>query len=313
MPAQGGPERVAGATDAGQTVDVDGRRLVLRNLDKVLYPSTGTTKAEVIAYYSQVAEAMLPHLRDRPLTRKRWPDGVAGPSFFEKNLPQGTPDWVPRVTLPAPGSTKDREKITYPLVADLAGLVWVANLAALELHVPQWTVGPRDAVHGPNRLVIDLDPGAPAGLPECVEVALAVRERLAADGLDCVPVTSGGKGMQLYAAVSGEQDADTLREYAHALAQELERQLPRLVVSRMTRSLRPGRVLLDWSQNHGAKTTVAPYSLRGWELPHVAAPRSWAELADRPRQLDHAEVVQRLARDGDLLAPLLVPGPRVPA
>lgn len=303
----------AGQPDAGQPVDVDGRRLVLRNLDKVLYPQTGTTKGEVIAYYTRVAAALLPHLRDRPLTRKRWPDGVEGPSFFEKNLPPGTPEWVPRVTLPVPGSTKDRETITFPVVADLAGLVWVANLAALELHVPQWTVGPRGGVHGPNRLVIDLDPGAPAGLPECVEVALAARDRLAEDGLDCFPVTSGGKGMQLYAAVSGTQDADTLREYARALAVELERRMPRLVVSRMTKTLRPGRVLLDWSQNHSAKTTIAPYSLRGRELPQVAAPQTWDELATRPRQLDHETVADRLSADGDLLEPLLIAGPRVPA
>lgn len=326
-----------GARDDAQPVDVEGRRLVLRNLDKVLYPETGTTKGEVIAYYSQVATALLPHLRDRPLTRKRWPDGVDGPSFFEKNLPRGTPDWLLRVTLPVPGSTKERETITYPLVSDLAGLVWVVHLAALELHVPQWTVDPgvavdgqtgrraairrraahesaahESAAHGPDRLVIDLDPGAPAGLPECVEVALAVRERLADDGLDCLPVTSGGKGLQLYAPVSGTQDADTLRAYARILAQDLERRLPRLVVSRMTRTLRPGRVLLDWSQNHPAKTTIAPYSLRGRPLPHVAAPQTWDELAARPRQLDHAEVAARLARGGDLLTPLLAPGPRVP-
>jgi bifunctional non-homologous end joining protein LigD len=301
-----------GPPDAGRPVEVDGRRLLLRNLDKVLYPETGTTKAEVIGYYTEVAPAMLRHLRGRPLTRKRWPDGVEGPSFFEKNLPQGTPDWVSRVTLPAPGSTKDRERITYPLVDSLAALVWVANLAALELHVPQWTVGPRGAVRGPDRLVVDLDPGAPAGLPECIEVALAVRDRLAADGLDCLPVTSGGKGLQLYAPVSGRQDADTLREYARRLAQDLERELPRLVVSRMTKTLRPGRVLLDWSQNHPAKTTVAPYSLRGRTLPQVAAPRSWQELTARPQQLDHATVAEWLGRDGDLLAPLLDPGPPVP-
>lgn len=298
---------------AGQAVDVEGRRLVLRNLGKVLYPATGTTKGEVIAYYTAVADALLPHLRDRPVTRKRWPDGVEGPSFFEKNLPPGTPDWMPRVTLPTPGSTTDREQITYPLVTDLAGLVWVTSLAALELHVPQWTVGPRDGVRHPDRLVIDLDPGAPAGLSACVEVALAVRRRLAADGLDCFPVTSGGTGMQLYSPVSGRQDADTLREYAFQLARRLERELPRLVVSRMTRTLRSGRVLLDWSQNHAAKTTVAPYSLRGRELPRTAAPQTWEELVARPRQLDHTAVAARLARDGDLLAALFRRGPRVPS
>ncbi len=303
---------------AGQVVDVEGRRLVLRNLEKVLYPSTGTTKAEVLAYYSGVAATMLGYLRDRPVTRKRWPDGVGGEPFFEKNLPAGAPAWVRRVTLPVPGSTRDRETITYPLLDDLAGVVWAANLAALELHVPQWTVDTQGARRNPDRLVIDLDPGLPAGLAECVEVASAVRELLAADGLSCFPVSSGGAGMQLYAAVSGEQDADTLRGYARALAERLERTHPRLVVSRMTRALRPGRVLLDWSQNHAAKTTIAPYSLRGRERPTVAAPRSWAELDGSGRggaalhQLGPDEVTDRLRTRGDLLAGLAAGGPPVP-
>lgn len=296
-----------------QVVEVEGRRLVLRNLDKVLYPATGTTKGEVLAYYAAVAPALLGQLADRPVTRKRWPDGVNGQTFFEKNLPAGTPEWVRRVTLPVPGSTKDRETISFPVVDGLPALIWAANLAAIELHVPQWRVGPRGAVHGPDRLVIDLDPGAPAGLAECVEVAHAVRERLAADGLDAVPVTSGGKGMQLYAAVSGSQDAMTVHDYVRRLAEDLERRLPRLVVSRMTRSLRPGRVLLDWSQNHPAKTTIAPYSLRGQDTPLAAAPRRWEELAGGTlTQLDHAEVTARLAADGDPLAVLTRPGPVLP-
>jgi len=296
-----------------QAVEVDGRRVMLRNLDKVLYPASGTTKGEVLAYYAAVAPALLAQLRDRPLTRKRWPDGVGGEGFFEKNLPAGTPSWVRRVALPTPGSTKARELITYPLLDDLAGLIWVANLAALELHVPQWRVGPDAAVHGPDRLVIDLDPGAPAGLAECTQVAHVVRERLAADGLAAVPVTSGGKGMQLYAAVSGGQPAEVVHGYVKALAEQLERDLPRLVVSRMTKSLRPGRVLLDWSQNSPTKTTIAPYSLRGGPRPFAAAPRRWAELeAGDPVQLDHAEVARRLAADGDPLAGLPEPGPRLP-
>jgi bifunctional non-homologous end joining protein LigD len=192
-------------------------------------------------------------------------------------------------------------------------VVWVANLAALELHVPQWRVGPRGGVHGPDRLVIDLDPGAPAGLAECAQVAHAVRDRLAADGLDAVPVTSGGKGIQLYAAVSGQQDADLVHAYAKRLAEQLEREMPKLVVSRMTKTLRPGRVLLDWSQNHPAKTTIAPYSLRGREHPNVAAPRRWDELESGVLlQLDHAEVARRLAANGDPLTGLLQPGPRLP-
>jgi bifunctional non-homologous end joining protein LigD len=318
--------RAAGSEGAGQQVLVDGRRLTLRNLDKVLYPGTATTKGEVLAYYTGVAPAMLAHLRDRPVTRKRWPDGVAGPSFFEKNLPNGTPDWVRRVRLPVPGSTMDREAIVFPLLDDLAGLVWSVNLASLELHVPQWTVDPAstaDATGGaapsdgvtrhPNRLVVDLDPGAPAGLAECAQVALAVRERLAADGLDAFPVTSGGKGMQLYAPISGEQDVELVHGYAKRLAESLEKAMPRLVVSRMAKNLRPGRVLLDWSQNHPAKTTIAPYSLRGRDRPHAAAPRHWAELdAGGLSQLDHLTVSARLAADGDLLAPLLSPGPRLP-
>jgi len=297
-----------------QVVEVEGRRIALRNLDKVLYPATGTTKGEVLAYYAAVAPALLLQLADRPATRKRWPDGVEGGAFFEKNLPNGTPDWIRRVTLPVPGSTKDRETITFPVLDGLPALVWAANLAAIELHVPQWRVGPGDAVHGPDRLVVDLDPGAPAGLAECAEVAHAVRERLADDGLDAVPVTSGGKGMQLYAALSGTQDAQTVHDYARRLAEELERRLPRLVVSRMTKALRPRRVLLDWSQNHPAKTTVAPYSLRGGPTPLAAAPRTWAELAAGTlTQLDHAEVAARLRADGDPLAVLARPGPALPA
>ena len=308
------PRSTSSSTGTTTTVDVGGRTLALRNLEKVLYPSTGTTKAEVLSYYTAVADVMLPHLAERVVTRKRWPDGVESQPFFEKNLPQGTPEWVRRVTLPVPGSTKDREVITYPFVDDLAGLVWLANLAALELHVPQWTAGPRGAVRGPNRLVVDLDPGPPAGLEECTEVALAVRERVAEDGLECFPVTSGGKGMQLYAAVSGRQDAMAVHAYARRLAEELERAMPRLVVSRMTKALRPGKVLLDWSQNNPAKTTISPYSLRGRDRPTAAAPRTWEELEDGGlTQLVADEVVARLDRDGDLLLPLLGSGPRVSA
>ena len=298
-------------------VDVEGRHLRLRRLEKVFYPSTGTTKAEVLTYVSSVAPALLAQLRQRPLTRKRWPDGVESSSFFEKNVPRGMPDWVRTVELDAPGSTKDRERILYPLVDDLAGLVWLVNLAALELHVPQWRVGPHGEVHHPDRLVIDLDPGEGAGLAQCAEVALAVRERLDGDGLECHPVTSGSKGMQLYAKVSGEQDADVLRSYAHRLAERLERDRPELVVSRMTKVLRGGKVLLDWSQNNSAKTTIAPYSPRGRERPCAAAPRSWEELDDAGalQQLSLTEVAERYARDGDLLAhlaPDAAPGPRVP-
>ena len=294
-------------------VDVEGRTLRLRRLDKVLYPATGTTKGEVLDYYARVAPLLLPHLARRPVTRKRWPDGVAGPSFFEKNLPRGTPSWVTSVTLPTPGSSSGRDEARFPIVADVATLVWLVNLAALELHVPQWQVGPRGGVKRPDRLVIDLDPGAPAGLAECAEVAGLVRQRLADDGLAAVPVTSGSKGLQLYAPLSGRQDADTVRSYAEGLANRLAREHPGLVVSRMAKTIRAGRVLLDWSQNHAAKTTISPYALRGRDQPTAAAPRSWDEIVPGAlQQLTFSQVLERAGRLGDLAAPLLERGVALP-
>ena len=285
--------------------------MTLRNLDKVLYPATETTKGELLHYLTGVADVILPHLRDRPVTRKRWPDGVeADTVFFEKNTPRGAPSWLRTVTLPVPGSTRNRETIDFPLLDGVPDLVWAANLAALELHVPQWRVGPRGGVRDPDLLVVDLDPGPPAGLAECTEVALAVRALLADDGLEFQPVTSGGKGMQLYAAISGTQSADVVREYAHRFAEELERRMPRLVVSRMTKTLRKDKVLLDWSQNNAAKTTICPFSPRGRDHPTVAAPRTWQELEDGGlRQLEFGDVLERVAEQGDPLAGML-PGPK---
>lgn len=294
-------------SSAAQVVDVGGRPVRLTSLDKVLYPATGTTKAEVIDYLARVSQPLLAHLQDRPVTRIRWPQGVAGTSFFEKNAPRGMPAWVRTVSVASSDGP-----ITYPLMDDVASLVWAANLSALELHVPQWTVGRRGGVRNPNRLVIDLDPGAPAGLAECSAVAHLVRERLADDGLSAYPVTSGSKGMQLYAPVSGRQGADVLRAYASRLAESLAREHRDLVVAKMTKSLRPGKILLDWSQNTAAKTTISPYSLRGREHPDVAAPRHWEELDEDLTQLSYSAVVERLDAEGDLLEPLLERGPRVP-
>jgi bifunctional non-homologous end joining protein LigD len=302
--------------DTPVSVIVDGRRLALRRLDKALYPDTadgpGVTKAGLLDYARRVAPAWLTHLAGRPVTRKRWPDGVLGEVFFEKNLPRGTPDWVPRVTLPAPGSTKERELVTYPVVEDLPTLVWVLNLAALELHVPQWTATRDGRAHHPDRLVVDLDPGPGTGLAEVSAVAAWAGARLAADGLRPFPVTSGSKGMQLYAAISGEQDGATVSGYAKRLAEALEREHRGLVVSRMAKDLRPGKVFVDWSQNNPAKTTVCPYSPRGVERPFAAAPRRWDELGDGLRHLTLDEVATRVERDGDLLGGLVGPGPRVP-
>jgi bifunctional non-homologous end joining protein LigD len=297
-------------------VDVDGRTLRLSNLDKVLYPDVGLTKGEVITYYTAVAPVLLPHLAGRPLTVKRYPNGVDGAFFFEKNASRGTPDWVRTVRLPAPGSTKNRDEIDYIVVEELATLVWLANLAALELHTPQWKVGPRGGVRGADQLVLDLDPGAPAAIGECCQVALLLRDALAADGLECVAKTSGSKGLQVYAAID-PTPPDRVNEFAHELAKQVESEQPRLVVSRMTKSLRPGKVLVDWSQNNAAKTTVSVYSLRARPTATVSTPVTWDEVAaaadGAPLRFTQADVLGRIA-DGDLFEPLLVEDrPALPA
>jgi bifunctional non-homologous end joining protein LigD len=296
-------------------VQVDGRQFTLSNLSKILYPESGFTKGEVIDYYTRVSSALLPHVIDRPATRKRYPDGVEGPSFFEKNAPSHTPDWVRTVILPSPGSSKDREEVRYVVVDDLPTLVWLANLAALELHVPQWTVGPRGAIRDADLLVFDLDPGPPATIVECCEVAMLLREQLAADGLEAWPKTSGSKGLQLYVPIKATASART-SAYAKQLAERLEAERRELVVSRMAKQLRPRKVLVDWSQNNAAKTTVAPYSLRARALPTVSTPVSWDEV-EACRQVDDLrfrthDVLDRLDKLGDLHAPLLESRQRLP-
>jgi bifunctional non-homologous end joining protein LigD len=298
------------------TADIDGRQIRLTNLDKVLYPRTGTTKAEIINYYMTVAPAMLPLMRDRPVTRKRWPSGVEEKPFFEKNLPAGTPDWVARVTLHHSGQRSGRgaRDLDYPLVHDVATLVWLAQGGALELHAPQWRIdGTTGLASEPDRLVIDLDPGPPAGLDECCTVALLARQMLDAHGLDLRAVTSGSKGMQLYAplppaSARGREvftKAVGPAEFARALALALEREMPDLVVSQMSRDLRPERVFIDWSQNNPAKTTIVPWSLRGLSAPTAAVPVGWEAIAGgglRQRTLD--EALALVASDADLLSGL---------
>jgi bifunctional non-homologous end joining protein LigD len=291
------------------SVVVDGQTLELSNLDKVLYPAVGFTKGEVIHYYSQIAGILIPHLADRPLTRIRYPNGVHKQGFFEKNVPGGLPSWVRHEMLPTPGSSTGRETLDFVVVDGLASLVWLANLAALELHVPQWKVGSG----GPDLIVIDLDPGPSAGLAECAEAALLLRDRLAVDGLALLPKTSGKKGMQLMAPIAATQPSDVVSAYAQRVAQELERAHPKLVVSRMTKALRPGKVFIDWSQNAAAKTTVAPYSLRAEPVPSASTPLTWAEVeAGSVRAFRSDEVLERIENFGDLLAPLLTLGPEVP-
>ncbi|NUR89199.1 MAG: ATP-dependent DNA ligase [Nonomuraea sp.] len=282
-------------------VKVDGRDLTLSNLNKVLYPEAGFTKAEVIDYYSRVAPVLLPHLEGRPLTVKRYPNGVEASFFFEKNAPRHTPAWIRRVKLPVPGSTMNRESIEFAVVEDLPSLVYYANLAALELHVPQWRVASDGTAQPPDLLVFDLDPGPPATIVECCEVALMLRDVLRAEGLETWPKTSGNKGMQLYAKWDGRADPS---DYAHALAQLLEKEHPQQVVSVMTKKLRRGKVLIDWSQNNPAKTTVAPYSLRARQRPTVSTPLLWQEVedCDRPDDLVFTaqDVLARVEEHGDL-------------
>jgi bifunctional non-homologous end joining protein LigD len=291
-------------------VDVEGRTLKISNLHKVLYPRTGTTKGEVLNYYAQVAPVMLPHLKDRCVTRIRWPHGVQDASFFEKNAPAGTPSWVRTAKVPTTGSRaqSSSDTMVFPIVDDLATLTWLVNLAALELHVHQWTVGRNGQPRNADRLVIDLDPGEPAGLHECCQVALLVRDKLAERGLDAKPVTSGSKGLHLYADLPRRLPSDESTALAKEVAEELQGEQPKLVTATMTKSRRSGKVFLDWSQNAGSKTTISPYSLRGREVPTVATPVTWAEVeegADDPLGLEQfrfEQVLERVAEHGDLFA-----------
>jgi bifunctional non-homologous end joining protein LigD len=279
-------------------VVVDGRSIKVTHPDKVIYPADDLTKVAVIAYYVRMAERMLPHLLGRPVTRIRWPQGVGGSRFFEKQLPAGAPDWVETLTL-----EHSDGPVTYPLAQDAATLAWLAQLNAIELHVPQW----RWVEDGRriDRLVLDLDPGPGTGLAQCIEVAQWLRERLTDDGLATVPVTSGSKGLHLYAAWSEDERGDNTSKYAKALAESASTQFPALVTAVMKRELRKGKVLIDWSQNNPNKTTITPYSLRGRDHPYVAAPRTWDELAEPDvKHLSMGEVLNRI-EDEDPMAQLL--------
>jgi bifunctional non-homologous end joining protein LigD len=287
-------------------VAVDGRRLSLSNLDKVLYPSTSFTKRDVIAYYSQIAPVILPYLKNRAATFLRYPNGVESKQFYQKDVAGQAPPWVRTAGLV--NTHGDGPEVNqYPVIDDLPTLVWAANLAALELHIPQWTVGPRNARRNPDLLVFDLDPGEPATIVECCRVATRLREVLAEDGLTAYAKTSGSKGMQLYCAVRTRRPERT-SEYAKAVAERLAGEQPELVVARMTKALRPRKVLIDWSQNNPSKTTVAPYSLRGRALPTVSAPIRWDEVGDCRKPADLVftsdDVLARVDEFGDLFGGL---------
>ncbi|MFF4308142.1 non-homologous end-joining DNA ligase [Streptomyces sp. NPDC001601] len=282
--------------------EVDGRMVALSNLEKVLYPATGFTKGELLHYYATVSGVLLPHLRDRPVSFLRYPDGPDGQVFFAKNVPPGTPEWVTTAEV-----RRSEGAARMVLVQDLASLMWAANLVT-EFHTHQWLVGTPDEA---DRIVFDLDPGAPATVVQCCEVALWLRERLAADGVEAYAKTAGSKGLHLLAAVRGAS-SERVSEYAKALAVEAERALPRLVVHRMTRSLRPGKVFVDWSQNAGRKTTATPYTVRARREPTVSAPVTWEEVAEcrTAGQLVFraGDIAPRVQDHGDLLAPLLDAG-----
>ena len=272
----------------------------LTNAEKLLYPETGTTKADVFAYYTSIADVMLPHIIGRPVTRKRWPNGVDQPSFFEKQLAKSAPEWLGRQTVEhRSGAT------TYPLIENLEGLAWIAQQAALEVHVPQWRFTSSGKPGAATRLVFDLDPGPDVGMIQLCEVAHAVREMLSDIGMTVYPLTSGSKGLHLYVPLGEPIGSSGAAVFARRVAQQLEQSMPKLVTSVMAKSQREGKVFLDWSQNNGAKTTIAPYSLRGRSRPTVAAPRTWDEIGDPSlRQLLYGEVLDRVSTDGDLLAGL---------
>lgn len=290
----------------GSKLEVDGRFITVTNLDKVMYPGDGTRKFDVLQYVIEVADVMLPHIASRPITRKRWPHGTGSGPFFEKALPPGTPDWLARFTI-----AHAEGKTVYPVARSGADLVWLAQMAALELHVPQWRIdlsgvgAAGDESRRTDRLVIDLDPGPDVGLRRCAEVAIAIRDVLADAGLSSYPVTSGGKGIHVYARFASPVKSESARAVAKQIADSLAAAHPADVTASMSKAARTSKVFLDWSQNSAAKTTLAPYSLRGADRPWVAAPRTWDELADPTlAQLDYRDVLERLRESGDLLADL---------
>jgi bifunctional non-homologous end joining protein LigD len=291
-------------------VEIDGRQLKLSNLEKVLYPEAGFTKGQVIDYYRRIAPALLPHLQGRPLTLKRYPNGVASGYFYEKQCPSHRPPWVQ--VAPVWSGHNDRT-INFCLVEDLPTLIWVANLASLELHTALHRAvgskGTPDETWTPDMVVFDLDPGEPAAFAECAQVGLWLRESLDGLGLASFPKTSGSKGLQIYVPLNTPVAYDQTKSFARALAQIGERAHPKLVVSNMAKELRRGKVLIDWSQNDEHKTTVSLYSLRARPRPTVSTPLHWPEVEAAAAGgaipvIEADEALRRFLDDGDLFAPL---------
>jgi bifunctional non-homologous end joining protein LigD len=296
-----------------QQVEVDGRELSITNLDKVMYPSTGFTKGEVIDYYARIAPTIIPHLRGRPLTLKRYPEGAEAGHFFEKRCPKHRPEWVATASI---WSEREDGEIEFCVCNDKPTLVWMAQLAALELH-PSLSLARH--MERPTVLAFDLDPGEPANVIDCARVALRVRGLFGELGVECFPKTSGGKGLQVYVPLNGRTTYATTKPYSHTVAQLLERMHPDEIVSRMTKKLRKGKVFVDWSQNTESKTTIAVYSLRARERPTVSTPLEWdeveaaAESGDpEPIRFEAPQVIERVEERGDLFAPVLELKQRLP-
>jgi bifunctional non-homologous end joining protein LigD len=295
-------------------LEVEGRTLRVSNLDKVLYPRTGFSKGDLIDYYARIGSVLLPHLHGRPLTLKRYPDGVEGGHFYEKRCPAHRPDWV--TTAPI-WSERHKKEVDYCLAQDLPTLVWAANLADIELHT---SLSLAEDMGRPTMMVFDLDPGEPADIVDCCHVGLLIRGMLERLGLSAYAKTSGSKGLQIYVPLNGEVGYEQTKSFSRSVAETLERQLPDRVVSRMTKSLRPGKVLVDWSQNDDSKTTVCVYSLRARDRPTVSTPVGWDEveraLGDGDPGLlsfDYRAVLERVEDHGDLFAPVLSERQELPA
>ena len=286
-------------------VDVEGRKLKLTNLDKILYPAAGFAKAQVVDYYVRIAAALVPHLAGRPLTMKRYPEGVDQEYFFEKNAPLHRPEWVKTAPI---WSGSNRRTIHYILANDLATLVWIANLASIELHP---SLSRASDMPSPTMIVFDLDPGPPANIVQCAQVGLWVREIFDHFGLQSFPKTSGSKGLQVYIPLNTETSYDETKAFAHAVARLLEQEHPDLVVSDMKKAARTGKVFVDWSQNDEHKTTISVYSLRARERPAVSTPVEWREVEEALRKKDATrlvfeaeDVLARVEKMGDLFKPV---------
>jgi bifunctional non-homologous end joining protein LigD len=288
---------------------IGGRELSVTNLDKEFFPQYGFTKGQLIDYYVRIADAMLPHVKERPLTMRRFPNGVEGKSFFEKHIPSHAPKWVPSVSVPA---ADGHETIAYAMADDVATLAWAANLGNIEFHVPLWHVGRRRKLpSNPDHMVFDLDPGEGTSIVECCIVAGYIMQELEKEGRESFAKTSGSKGLQLYTSAGPKSTWEGVRDHAHDIARKLESDHRDLVVSNMRKSLRQGRILIDWSQNHPAKTTVAVYSVRAMPRPTVSTPVTAQEVQRCAKQkkpqllvFETSDVLSRVERDGDLFAPL---------